>query len=173
MNSLLASPIKLSLFLINLLFFGLMAGFFYAYSISVMWGLDLQKPEIAISAMQGINISVRNGFFIITYLSPPLIALVLSFISWRSGNLLSALLLFAATLIYSLGVLLPTTSINVQLNNTLAEIEPAQFKGNIEHTWQVYSERWQLWNTIRGCLCICSFLLSLIAFNLSSKASSA
>jgi uncharacterized membrane protein len=41
----------------------IMAGFFFAYSISVMWGLDAAMPASAIDGMQGINTVIQNPWF--------------------------------------------------------------------------------------------------------------
>ena len=45
------------------LLLGLMAGFFYAFSFTVMPGLDLLTGAAAMDAMRGINVAVRNPVF--------------------------------------------------------------------------------------------------------------
>ena len=45
------------------LFFGTMAGFFFAYSATVSPGLSDADPDVALRAMQAVNASVRNPAF--------------------------------------------------------------------------------------------------------------
>ena len=47
-----------------LLHSGAIFGFFYAWICSTMWGLDAADPNVAISAMQAMNASVRNLVFV-------------------------------------------------------------------------------------------------------------
>ncbi|EFG2885686.1 hypothetical protein BO068_004877, partial [Escherichia coli] len=55
---------------------GAIAGFFYAYSSSVMRGLDATDPRAAIAAMQGINATVRNAFFAPAFFGTPVACLI-------------------------------------------------------------------------------------------------
>lgn len=159
-------------FVIVLLLYGVMTGFFYAYTVSVMWGLDLSQPQVAIAAMQGINTAVRNGVFLLGYLLPPIVSVFLSIALWRGSHKKIAVLLLVSALMYITGVLLPTANINVEMNNQLAGIDLEQYSGDIKVLWESYSERWQLWNTIRGGGCLVSFVVVIIAYGQWSKHSS-
>jgi uncharacterized membrane protein len=49
--------------MVTIILMAAVAGFFYAYQVSVIWGLDAVEPRVAIRAMQGINAEVRNFWF--------------------------------------------------------------------------------------------------------------
>lgn len=72
---------------------GAIAGFFYAYSVSVMWGLDAAEPAAAIRAMQGINERVRNAAFAPAFFGTPVVALVAAALWFAAGRREPALLL--------------------------------------------------------------------------------
>jgi uncharacterized membrane protein len=59
---------------ITLLLTGAMAGLFFAYSASVMMGLDAIKPEQAIAAMRSINVKIQNAVFLPAFLLVPVLA---------------------------------------------------------------------------------------------------
>lgn len=133
-----------------LLLAGAMAGFFYAYSMSVMWGLDASDPKAAIAAMQGINIVVRNAIFFPAFFGMPVVALLAAGL-WRAQGLHNvALLLALAAVAYLVGTFLVTIALNVPMNERLdrtaipAEIEAARA------IWESYSIPWTLWNHIRA-----------------------
>ena len=58
--------------------FALMTGFFYAFSVAVMPGLDAIDARHSIPAMQSINLLVRNPVFFITFFVTPVAALVVA-----------------------------------------------------------------------------------------------
>lgn len=130
-----------------LLLTGLMAGFFYAFSVCVMPGLDRIAPAAAIEAMQGINEAVQNPVFFITFFLTPVAAAISALVLWRSGNIAAALWIAGGGLTYLLGAFLLTAQINVPMNNALALVDPAA--SNAETIWREYSARWTFWNTMR------------------------
>lgn len=131
-----------------LLLAGLMAGFFYAFSVCVMPGLDRVAPSAAIEAMQGINEAVRNPVFFITFFLTPVAATISAVLLWRTGHGAAALWVAAGGLTYLLGALVLTVMINVPMNNALALVDPAV--ENAETVWREYSQRWTFWNTARA-----------------------
>lgn len=130
-----------------LLLIGLMAGFFYAFSVCVLPGLDRIAPSAAIEAMQGINEAVQNPVFFITFFLTPVAAAISALVLWRSGNTAAALWVVGGGLTYLLGAFLLTARINVPMNNASALVEPAA--SNAETIWREYSARWTFWNTMR------------------------
>jgi uncharacterized membrane protein len=140
--------------LLALLAFALMGGFFYAYSVSVMPGLDRIEPVAAIRAMQGINAAVRNPVFFVTYFLTPVFAAGLAIALWAGGERAAAVWLALAAAVYGAGVLGPTGSINVPMNEALALVTAEQMRGNEAAIWTAYSDRWTLWNNVRGGLCL-------------------
>lgn len=130
-----------------LLLIGLMAGFFYAFSVCVLPGLDRIAPSAAIEAMQGINEAVQNPVFFITFFLTPVAAAISALVLWRSGNTAAALWIAGGGVTYLLGAFLLTAQINVPMNNALALVDPAA--SNAETIWREYSARWTFWNTMR------------------------
>jgi len=61
---------------LTLILTGAIAGFFYAYTSSVMRGLDAIPAAHAIVAMQGINATVRNWVFAPAFFGTPVAAVV-------------------------------------------------------------------------------------------------
>lgn len=132
--------------LINLLMFALMAGFFYAFSVTVMPGLDQVSHAAAIEAMQGINRAVRNPVFFITFFLSPVLAFALAAMAWFAKKPAVAALLAFAGAAYVAGVIVPTSTINVPMNNALATVDASAAAAQV---WQDYSSQWTLWNTLR------------------------
>lgn len=163
------TKVLLGVYGLNLLLYGLMAGFFYAYSVSVMLGLDGVDSATAITAMQAINEAVRNGVFLMTYLLPPILSLVLAIGLLSRGKSSIAAITFAAGMIYFAGTLLPTTIVNVPMNDALAQIDIVSGEELSSQTWSDYSARWTTWNTTRACISIASFLTLLSSLLLYLK----
>ena len=60
---------------------GPMAGFFLAFSATVMWALKRQPPAAGISAMQAINVVVLNPLFLGTFFGTAILSLVLDIVA--------------------------------------------------------------------------------------------
>jgi uncharacterized membrane protein len=144
------------LHLVSVLLLGLLAGFFYAYSNSVMWGLDDTAPEAAIAAMQGINRVVRNPLFAASFFGAPLATTVAAAFLWRRAGAAAGLVAVLALALCLLAVGI-TAVVNVPMNEALAALDPAAV--DPAQAWSDYSERWTFWNHVR-------FAASLLAFAL-------
>lgn len=131
----------------TLLFVALIAGFFYAFSVCVMPGLDRIAPSAAIEAMQGINEAVRNPVFFATFFLTPAFAGSSALLLWRAGYGQGALWVLSGGLTYLLGALILTAQINVPMNNALALVDASS--SNAESIWRDYSARWTFWNSVR------------------------
>jgi uncharacterized membrane protein len=143
------TALALVLTVLTLLLAGAMAGFFYAYSMSVMWALDATDPKIAIASMQSINIVVRNAVFFPAFFGTPVVALVAAGL-WRAQGVHDvALLLALAAIAYLVGTFLVTIVLNVPMNEGLARATiPAEIEA-ARTIWESYSTPWTLWNHIR------------------------
>lgn len=130
-----------------ILMFGLMAGFFYAFSVCVMAGLDRLPPAEAIHAMQTINAAVRNPVFFVTFFLTPVVALATAALAFQVGDTRQALFMAAAAAVYILAAAAPTALVNVPMNEALAAVAPAN--ADAAAVWTAYSDRWTAWNTVR------------------------
>jgi uncharacterized membrane protein len=134
---------------ISLLLAGAIFGFFYAYSVSVMWGLDAADPKSAIAAMQGINRVVRNAAFAPAFFGTPLVLLVSALLAYFAASHRAAFLFAVAAATYFGGALLPTFLVNVPMNEALAVQAVPDGIEEAAEFWGKYSARWTVWNHIR------------------------
>lgn len=153
------TALALTLTVVTLALAGAMAGFFYAYSMSVMGALDAVDPKAAIASMQSINIVVRNAIFFPAFFGTPVVALVAGGLWWKAGAGQVALLLLLAAIVYLAGTFLVTVVANVPMNEALAiaaiPTDPAQART----LWQNYSGPWTLWNHVRTVASFVTLLL--------------
>ena len=136
--------------LLAILFSGAMFGFFYAWVCSTVWGLDAADPNVAISAMQAMNASVRNSVFALGYFGTPLTLAAVALVAWKGEERRAAVLFGSGALLYVLGVMVPTSMVNVPLNEMLAAVEVPLPVARADEVWRSYSAAWQLWNMVRA-----------------------
>ena len=129
---------------------GAMFGFFYAWVSSTLWGLDTADPNVAILAMQAMNSAVRNPVFAVGYFGTPLVLAAVALVAWNGKERRTAILFGIGSVLYVLGVMVPTSTVNVPLNDTLAVVEAPLDDARAQEIWKSYSAPWQFWNAIRA-----------------------
>jgi uncharacterized membrane protein len=158
-----AVHLRTALLSLGLLACAVMAGFFYAYSVSVMPGLAaVGDPLVAIRAMQGINAAIRTPVFALAFfgaLGVPLLAAAAALAGPRRGAV--AALALAGALAYGLGAFAVTLAVNVPLNEALAAATPTP--GTAAGIWGGYAPRWTAWNHLRTLASILSCALMAAA----------
>src|SRR6516225_7628059 len=82
---------------------GVAAGIFYAFSSLVMRALARIPPPAAIAAMQSINVSVVNFWFITAFFGPALICCVVAVVALLRWNQQGSAYLFAGCAFYLVG----------------------------------------------------------------------
>ena len=122
-------------------------GFFYAWTVSTMWGLDQAPPQVAIAAMQAMNASVRNAAFAPAFFGTAPAFLLTALVARRNRR--AAVLFLAAGLIYGIAAMGLTMAINVPMNEALATTAIPADSAAAADIWQAYSQPWQMWNQIR------------------------
>ncbi len=142
---------------VSLILTGAIAGFFYAFSVTVMPGLDLAAPAVAIEAMQKINEAVRNPVFFVTFFLTPVFCAVAGIGAGLGGARVAAACLLGAAAIYMVAAFLPTAQINVPMNRALDHVSPTTPDGAA--VWAEYTARWTWWNTARTVASLVSLLL--------------
>ncbi len=125
--------------------FGLMCGFFYAFSCTVMPGLDLTDPDAAVAAMQGINRAVRSPVFFVTFFLTPLFSLAAALLLARKAPR-AALFMGGAGAVYLGAALILTMQVNVPMNEALAQVKT---DADMAAIWAAYSPDWTFWNHVR------------------------
>ncbi|MTI87880.1 MAG: DUF1772 domain-containing protein [Balneolaceae bacterium] len=130
------------LLLLTILFSGLMAGLFYAWSISVTPGLARINSRSFLLAFQSMNRAILNPVFFIPFMGTALLLPLLSYLRFGNSKLQFWLIL-SATAVYLLGIMGITIGGNVPLNNQLEELkvdsmpeeEMQSFRANFEGRW--------------------------------------
>lgn len=152
--------------MLSLLSIGAIFGFFYAWVCSTMWGLDATDPQVAIVAMQAMNAAVRNPVFFPAFFLTPLILTATSYIATAQRQKRSSVLFGMAAGLYVAGAFLVTVTVNVPMNETLAEVVVPTDTEAARSIWQDYSSSWQFWNTLRTVASGASLLLTGLAIYL-------
>ncbi|MEM7568069.1 MAG: anthrone oxygenase family protein [Pseudomonadota bacterium] len=133
-------------------------GFFYAWVCSTMWGLDRTEPQVAITAMQAMNASVRNAVFFPAFFLTPAALLIAAACALRVAARGAAIGFAAAAAFYMLGAFLPTMAINVPMNEALGALTVPTDRDAAARIWADYSPRWQFWNTVRTLASLAALL---------------
>ena len=146
----------------SILLCGAIFGFFYAWVCSTMWGLDQADPRVAIAAMQAMNASVRNIVFFPAFFLTPVAMLTTAALAWLAGGRRSAGLFAGAAVVYLIGGLALTLTINVPLNEALALQPDGLNFAEASRIWAEYSQPWQFWNQVRTGASGVSLLLATL-----------
>lgn len=158
--------LRLLLLAFALLAGGFAAGFFHAYSISVMAGLDAVPPAAVIRAMQGINAVIRTRVFAAVFFGALLLPLAAGLACLagdeapprRAGGMS-----LAAAAVYGGGVFAVTFAVNVPMNEALAALGPAA-PADPAAAWRACSDPWTAWNDLRAVAATVAAALSAAAF---------
>jgi uncharacterized membrane protein len=140
---------------------GLIAGVFFAFSTFVMNALTQQLPTQGIAAMQSINITVINPWFMTVFLGTAAVCLFLmvsSLLKWHQPD---TIYLFVGSLLYLVGTIGVTMAFNVPLNDALAKVDPSSSDG--ANLWTKYLRDWTMWNHLRTVAALVAAALFAIA----------
>ncbi|OLP18492.1 hypothetical protein BST81_10445 [Leptolyngbya sp. 'hensonii'] len=146
---------------------GLIAGVFFAFSTFVMNALARLQPTQGIIAMQTINMTVINPWFMIAFLGTAATCVLLAISSLWQGNQPGTAYLLLGSLLYLMGTVLVTIVFNVPLNDALAIVKPDSPEG--ASLWSGYLANWTLWNHVRTA----AALVAATAFTFALCAQSA
>ncbi|NBE82410.1 anthrone oxygenase family protein [Micromonospora rubida] len=139
---------------------GLIAGVYYAFSVSVMPGLNATDTGTAIRAMTSINQKIQNPLFFVTFFGPILAATITGVLLLILGHRPAALLFFLAGAVYLVGAFIPTVALNVPMNETLDAAGVPTDPAEATRIWADYASRWTWWNTVRAGASVVSLLLA-------------
>ncbi|MBL4711225.1 MAG: DUF1772 domain-containing protein [Gammaproteobacteria bacterium] len=135
------------LLLAALLGCGVIAGVFFAFSTFVMKALMRLTSGEGIAAMQVINITVLNPWFLGVFLGTSVVCIVLLGVSLFLMNQSGAGYVIAGSAFYLFGCLLVTVVFNVPKNKALAKVDV--FADDAEFIWRNHVDEWTKWNHIR------------------------
>jgi uncharacterized membrane protein len=126
---------------------GLMAGVFFAFSTFVMKALARIPEGEGIAAMQSINRTVINPWFMVVFLGTAGICAFLLAVAMLRWGTQREMYLLAGALLYLLGTVFVTLLFNVPKNNELAKVGRADPRGSV--LWRRYLSAWTAWNHVR------------------------
>jgi uncharacterized membrane protein len=153
---------RLIVLIVTTVLTGLLAGFFYAWSCSVMAGLKTTEDRTFIEAMQRINIAILNPIFALGFFGP-LVGLPLSVVMLLSsddgGAWMSALL----ALIAYLSVILITMLKNQPMNLALDAAGEFAAMDDPHAVRTRFESPWVRWNHLRTVNSILTFVFIIIA----------
>ncbi len=131
---------------------GLVAGLFYAYSISVLPALRGAEAAAFVEVMQRINKAILHGWFLLCFLGAALLgatSVIAVLVTGAQAALVVPVLLAAGLYLAQLAV---TGTVNVPLNNALdAAGSPDPVAART-----AFETRWVRWNHLRTWLCTAS-----------------
>jgi uncharacterized membrane protein len=122
-------------------------GVFFAFSNFVMRALGRIQAPAGIRAMQEINVTVINRWFMTALFGTGVACLaliVVALIDWESSY---GPYLVAAGGLYFVGTVVVTMALNVPRNQALAAVEPGSGEGAA--VWDRYLVEWTRWNSVR------------------------
>ena len=142
-----------ALVFVALLGSGLIAGVFFTFSRFVMKALARLLPAEGITAMQSINITVLNPWFLGVFSGTAVVCILLLVWSLFQWNQMGSEYLITGSMFYLIGCLMVTGIFNVPKNEVLAKVETSA--ADSERLWRNYVNEWTTWNHVRT---IASFL---------------
>jgi uncharacterized membrane protein len=146
---------------------GVTAGIFYAFSTFVMAGLGRIPPEQGIAAMNSINVTVINPWFMAVFMGTPALCAIIAIMALFKWNEPASFLIIAACVILIVGSFLVTMIFNVPLNNALAAVTPASSEGTA--LWARYLVEWTWWNHVRTTAPLVAMALIIIGLSIQSR----
>jgi uncharacterized membrane protein len=137
----------LVLTLVTALGAGLVAGAFFAFSTFIMAALGRIPGPEGIRAMQAINVTVINPWFMTALFGTGvacLAVIVAALVEWDGSY---GPYLVAAAALYVIGCIGVTMAFNVPRNNALARVAPESAEA--AGVWKRYLGEWTAWNSVR------------------------
>jgi len=127
---------------------GLMAGVFFAFSTFVMRALARRPFAEGIAAMQEINRTVLNPWFLGVFFGTAGGCLVLGGVTLWEWPRPGGAYVVAGAVLYLVGTFLVTAVFNVPMNDALEKVDPAG--PDAPSKWTAYVEKWTAWNHVRS-----------------------
>lgn len=126
---------------------GLNAGLFFIFSVCIMGALARLPAEHGIAAMQAINVTILNPWFLLAFMGTAVLSLILVGGGFVYGGP-ARFYLIAGGLLFLGGVILVTMIVNVPMNNALEALQPG--RDDAARLWSsIYLVDWVRWNHVR------------------------
>ena len=161
--------LKSALLFSTVILTGLSAGFFYAWSISVIPGTKTISDQTYLEAMQAINRAILNPKFFMIFFGTIISLSVASIDAFHSSKWTFVLLL-TASITYLFGTIGVTGLGNVPLNDQLDVLQLPD--GNLDFLSDFrknYERSWNRLHLIRTVFAITTFVLTVLALLIETK----
>jgi len=129
---------------------GLIGGLFFVFSVAVMPAFGRIAPASAVAAMQSINVTIVNPWFLAAFFGTAASSLALAIaatVGAAGGATGTAVYLVSGALLYLVGAIGVTMAANVLLNNALAAADAGS--AGADALWRRYLPHWTRWNHVR------------------------
>ncbi|MGJ7497104.1 anthrone oxygenase family protein [Variovorax sp. RT4R15] len=147
-----------------ILWLGLMAGFFWAYSANVSVAM-LQMDGATYAAVQSaFNRNVRHTLFFVFFFGPPLWCALALLAAWPQVRRVWWWCLAIAGVLYGLGIVVFTAQVNLPLNAYTESWNPQALPPD----WAATRDAWNAANLWRTCANAVAFALAVMALALRS-----
>ncbi len=148
----------------------LVAGFVFAFAVVVMPGIKGLNDRGFIQAFQVMDRVIQNNqpLFVFVWVGSVVVLVVSAVLGFGQLDTGGRLLIIGATLVYVLGVQVPTMTINVPLNNRLQTLDVDTMTDTSHRDARAdFEPRWIRWNSIRTALAsVASALLMILLLRL-------
>ncbi|MEM8907441.1 MAG: DUF1772 domain-containing protein [Bacteroidota bacterium] len=145
------------------IFTGLSAGLFYAWSISVIPGTLDVSHQTYLETMQSINRAILNPQFYAVFFGS-MVFLSIASIDAFNTNSSTFWFLLGASILYLIGTIGVTSLGNVPLNDQLEVLKINELSQLKMETFRVHYEmQWNKFHLIRTVCAVLSFVLSVLA----------
>ncbi|MBS0429103.1 MAG: DUF1772 domain-containing protein [Proteobacteria bacterium] len=146
--------LQLTLHVLAIVWLGVMAGFFWAYSANVALATAQMDGSLYAQVQSLLNRHVRHPVFFTFFFGPPLIgalALLAAWPHWRDGWWR---ILAAAGVLYGLGVIVLTAQVNLPLNAYTESWSPQALPADWAQTREAWN-RANLWRVVVSLAAFC------------------
>lgn len=156
-----SDPLLVGLFAASTILIGLMAGLFFAYSVSVVLALETLSASTYTRVMQSINEKILNAVFGIAFGGAIVVPVVGTLVVFAGGHWTTTYgqSFLVASLVYLVGTAGVTMRVHIPMNDS---IETWSVESPPDD-WRTVRSRWAQWNHARTAAAVVSFVLSLVA----------
>ncbi|MDP5277030.1 DUF1772 domain-containing protein [Chengkuizengella axinellae] len=143
---------------IALLIIGIMAGFFYTYTINVNLAMLEVSGEIYATVQSLFNENVRHFMFFIFFFGGGVASVIAVLANIKYYKTISFWLIVSAGIIYIFGIIIFTAQVNLPLNYETESWNPQA----LPKDWEQTRDDWNQANSIRVLFSMLSFILYIL-----------
>ncbi|GAA3777519.1 DUF1772 domain-containing protein [Plantactinospora mayteni] len=135
---------------------GLMAGLFAAFAYAVMPALRAADDRTFVDVMQRINVTIVNGWFMLSFLGAVVFAAGSAVLAWRGAGRPALPWIICGLALY-LVMFVVTMAVNVPLNDTLAAAGEPDRIADLAAVRERFEATWVSWNIVRALTSTAAF----------------